>query len=143
MPGVGLLFNYQYFILLKRLISAGYYPFARLQALGHLIIHRVLDADEFSVLVEEGRLQPMDALAVGPLRFTLHHLQPARPRHAAPRRTALHHRRLLRLLGYALVRSQGGGNTISHAPLQSRQGLAVQPHPYSSGWWSYKQNIQS
>ena len=61
-----------------------------------------------------------------PLRFPLHHLQPARPRHAAPQGTALHYRRLLRLLGDALVWSQGRGNTISHTPLQSRQGLAQQ-----------------
>ena len=62
-----------------------------------------------------------------PLWRPMLHLQPARHGHAAPRRTALHHGRLLRLLGHALRRSQGGGYTISHAPLQSRQGLAVQP----------------
>ena len=62
-----------------------------------------------------------------PLWRPMFHLQPAHRRHAAPRRTAIHHRRLFRLLGHALVWSKSCGDTISHAPLQSRQGLAVQP----------------
>ena len=43
------------------------------------------------------------------------HLQPARAQPPAPGRHALHHRRLLRLLGDALCRSQGHRHPLRHA----------------------------
>ena len=42
------------------------------------------------------------------------HLQPARPSAAPPRRRPLHHRGLLRLLGYALVGAQGDSHSVGH-----------------------------
>ena len=50
-----------------------------------------------------------------PLRFPLHHLQPARHRHAAPRRTALHNGGRERLLGDAVCRTQGDCHSLGHA----------------------------
>ena len=36
--------QYQYFVVLKRLVAAGYHLFARLQSLQHLVVLRVLPA---------------------------------------------------------------------------------------------------
>ena len=49
-----------------------------------------------------------------PARQPLHHLQPAHPAPSSPRRRSLHHRGLLRLLGYALVGSQGDSHSVGH-----------------------------
>ncbi len=62
-----------------------------------------------------------------PLRRPMLHLQPPRHPHAPSRRAPIHHRRLLRLLVHALLRSQSRSHTISNAPHPSRQAAPTRP----------------
>ena len=80
----------------------------------------------------EGRLAPLPL----PLRQPMLHLQPARAEPPAPRRGAVDHRRLLRLLGDALRRPQGHRHSLGNAaeafrcgnPLDSK--LSTELHMY-------------
>lgn len=62
-----------------------------------------------------------------PPRRPMLHLQPPRHPHAPSRRAPIHHRRLLRLLVHALLRSQSRSHTISNAPHPSRQAAPTRP----------------
>lgn len=62
-----------------------------------------------------------------PLRRPMLHLQSPRHPHAPSHRAPIHHRRLLRLLVHALLRSQSRSHTISNAPHPSRQAAPTRP----------------